>query len=245
MKWYAIIPSEILSSKELSSSAKLLVGVLVSLSNKTGYCFASNQYISEVLGVSLVYVRALIKELEDKKIIEREISSKVNKELGHRTIKILDLKLLKQDSDKKKEPMGVLPEYQGGATIVSGGVIPEYHHNIRDNNKENNKEKILTEKILKDDRFDEFWELYGKKVGKEKAKAKWSRLKDKEKEACLLAIPNYKIARPDPTYRKDPERYLSHRVWEDELPTNQTIQQTNNQQNTNNSSFEINIPDQW
>jgi len=233
MRWYAVIPSEILSSKELSSSGKLLVGVLISLSNKKGYCFASNQYISETLGVSLAYVRALIKELEDKEIIVREISSKKIGESGNRTIRLVDLKLMKEDSKEK-----------GGATIVSGGVLPEYQGGAtivspynKDNNKENNKVNILP------DRFDEFWELYGKKVGKEKAKSKWMKLKESDKSACLLAIPNYKIARPDPQYRKDPERYLSHRVWEDELPTSNSVPKP--QENQTNTSYEITIPDQW
>jgi Helix-turn-helix domain len=112
MKWYAIIPNEVLSSKELSSSAKLLIGVLVSLSNKSGYCFASNQYISETLGISTAYVRSLIKELEEKNIITREASIKNSGDFGSRMIKLVDLKFLKEDS-----------EVEGGATIVSGGVL--------------------------------------------------------------------------------------------------------------------------
>jgi biotin operon repressor len=233
MRWYAVIPSEILSSKELSSSGKLLVGVLISLSNKRGYCFASNQYISETLGVSNVYVRALIKELEDKSIIVREISSKQEGELGSRTIRLLDLKLLKEDSDDK-----------GGATIVSGGVllgkqggatIVSPYNKV--NNKENNKVNIIP------DRFEEFWDAYGKKVGREKTKSKWLKLKESEKDACLLAVPKYKIARPDVQYRKDPERYLTHRVWEDELPTSNSVPLT--QDNQSNTSYEITIPEQW
>lgn len=233
MKWYAVIPSEVLSSTELSSSGKLLVGVLISLSNKKGYCFASNQYISETLGISITYVRSLIKELEDKKIIIREVSSKKVNESGTRTIRLVDLKLLKEDSDTKE-----------GATIVSGGVtLGKQGGDTRQapynkvNIKENNKVNIIP------DRFEEFWESYGKKVGKEKAKSKWLKLKESDKDACLLAIPNYKIARPDVQYRKDPERYLMHRVWEDELPQSNSVPKP--QEYQTNTSFEITIPDQW
>jgi hypothetical protein len=233
MKWYAVIPNEILSSKELSSSGKLLVGVLISLSNKKGYCFASNQYISETLGVSIIYVRVLIKELEDKNIIVREVASKKEGESGSRTIRLVDLKLLKEDSKPKE-----------GDTIVSGGVIAGYQggdSGVSPYNKVNNKENIKVNIIA--DRFEEFWEVYGKKVGKEKAKSKWLKLKESDKDACLLAIPNYKIARPDVQYRKDPERYLMHRVWEDELPTSNSVPKQ--QENQTNTSFEITIPDQW
>ena len=230
MKWYAIIPTEVLSSKELSSSAKLLVGVLISLSNKNGYCFASNQYIADTLGMSITYVRSLIKELEDKNLITREASLKSSGDFGSRMIKIVDLSLLKEETEDRGgatiEAGGVLAGKQGGATIAS----PYNKVNIKENKKVIN------------DRFEEFWDLYGKKVGKEKAKAKWIKLKESEKDAILIAIPKYKESRPDPTYRKDPERYIGHRVWEDEIPT------SSNQPTTaqvNQTSFEIQIPDKW
>jgi DNA-binding Lrp family transcriptional regulator len=232
MKWYAIIPNEVLSNKELSSSAKLLIGVLVSLSNKSGYCFASNHYISEVLGMSTAYVRSLIKELENKNIITRESSLKSSGDLGSRMIKLVDLKLLKEDS-----------EVEGGATIASGGVIAGKQGGATiasPYNKDNNKENI---KVINNDRFEEFWEMYGKKIGKDKAKAKWGRLKESERDAILISIPKYKESRPDPTYRKDPERYIGHRVWEDEIPNSiSTTPQPNNNKNT---SFEIQIPEKW
>jgi len=233
MRWYAVIPNEILSDKELSSSEKLLVGVLISLSNKTGYCFASNQYISDTLGMSNVYVRSLIKELENKKIIVRENVSKTNTELGSRTIRLADLKLIKEDL-----------LVQGGDGIASGGVMLgkqggdaiEAPYN-KVNNRVNNKVNIIS------DRFEEFWDVYGKKVGKEKAKSKWLKLKESDKDACLLAIPKYKTARPDVQFRKDPERYLTHRVWEDELPQSNSVPLT--QENQTNTSYEITIPEQW
>jgi len=230
MKWYAIIPNEVLSNKELTSSAKLLIGVLVSLSNKNGYCFASNQYISDVLGISSAYVRSLIKELEDKNIITRESSLKSSGDLGTRMIKIVDLSMLKEDSEDRGGATivsrGVLLGKQGGATIVS----PYNKVNNTDNKKVNN------------DRFEEFWDAYGKKVGKEKAKSKWSKLKESDKDAIFLAIPKYKESRPDPTYRKDPERYIGHRVWEDEIPSSST-QPTTSQ--VNQTDFEIKIPEKW
>jgi DNA-binding Lrp family transcriptional regulator len=220
MRWYAVVPSEILSNKELSSSEKLLIGIFISLSNKTGYCFASNQYISETLGVSNAYVRTLIKQLESKKIITRESVSKNDTEIGSRTIRLADLKLMKEDLDE-------------------GGVIAGYHHNNKVNNKENNKVNNITE------RFEEFWEVYGKKVGKEKAKSKWLKLTESEKDLVLLAIPKYKTLRPDPTFRKDPERYLMHRVWEDEIPITLEDKEKEKIASSGFTNYEITIPDKW
>jgi hypothetical protein len=235
MRWYAVVPSEILSNKELSSSEKLLIGIFISLSNKTGYCFASNQYISETLGVSNAYVRTLIKQLESKKIITRESVSKNDIEIGSRTIRLADLKLMKEDLDEG----GVIAGYQGGDSGVAGGVIAGYHHNNKVNNKENNKVNIITE------RFEEFWEVYGKKVGKEKAKSKWLKLTESEKDLVLLAIPKYKTLRPDPTFRKDPERYLMHRVWEDEIPITLEDKEKEKMASSGFTNYEITIPDKW
>jgi hypothetical protein len=244
MSWYAKVPSEILSNKDLSSSGKLLVGVIISLSNKTGYCFASNQYISDILGVSLAYTRALIKELESKNIIIRKMSDKKSNDNSTRMMRLVDLKLTNTLSDGNVGDTivsgGVIAEYQGGDTIVAGGVIAGYHHNKEINIKVNKKVNNVS------DRFDEFWELYEKKVGKEKAKSKWIKLKENEKEKCLLSIPSYKIARPNPVYRKDPERYLSNKVWEDEIPNGVVSTTLNTNQTTASSeAFEIKIPDRW
>jgi hypothetical protein len=82
-------------------------------------------------------------------------------------------------------------------------------HIIDNTNKESNKSI---------ERFEEFWNIYNKKVGKDKTKAKWSKLKEKEIDAIFKALPSY-IASREVKYRKDPERYLTHRVWEDEMPS--------------------------
>lgn len=81
-------------------------------------------------------------------------------------------------------------------------------HNKEINKKENNNSI---------ERFEEFWNIYNKKVGKDKTKAKWSKLKEKEIDAIFKALPTY-VATREVKYRKDPERYLTHRVWEDEIP---------------------------
>jgi hypothetical protein len=71
--------------------------------------------------------------------------------------------------------------------------------------------------------FDDFWNLYDKKVGdKQKLIKKWEDLKDKERELIMAHIPKYKISQPDKKYRKDPQTYLNNKSWNDEiiLPNN-------------------------
>ena len=47
--YYSIIPATILYNNELKANEKLLYAIITSLSNKEGYCFASNKYLAEKL----------------------------------------------------------------------------------------------------------------------------------------------------------------------------------------------------
>lgn len=230
MSWYAIIPGEVLSRKDISANEKLLVGLVTSLSHKEGHCFASNQYMGDCLGVSQSAIRSYIKNLEQLNILSRIIKTKPSGEVEIREIRVvtplLDL-TPPSPTDLAYPPLDLKPP---SPTNLA--------HIIRDNNKGNNKQIIIEE------RFEKFWDEYGKKVGKEKTRMKWNKLKESEKDEVLLSIPRYKIARPDPVYRKDPERYLSNRVWEDELPLS-TLENKQSIEPSNQKQFELNIPKEW
>ena len=47
--YYAVIPATILFNKDLKPNEKLLYAIITILSNKEGYCFASNAYLSSLL----------------------------------------------------------------------------------------------------------------------------------------------------------------------------------------------------
>ena len=172
------------------------MGLLNSLSAKEGFCFASNQYIANALGMKLDGARGCLLSLEKKELITRTIKRKKNNEVESREIRLRTPLL----SEHHTPP---LSEHHTSAIKTP--------HNKETNIKENNNSI---------ERFEEFWNIYNKRVGKDKTKAKWSKLKDKEVDAIFLALPHY-IANREVKYRKDPERFLTHRVWEDEMPTEQ------------------------
>lgn len=66
--------------------------------------------------------------------------------------------------------------------------------------------------------FNDFWNLYDKKVGKkDKIEKKWNGLSQKTKEKIMEYIPNYIISQPNKRFRKNPETFLNNDGWEDEL----------------------------
>lgn len=97
------------------------------------------------------------------------------------------------------------------------------NHSENENRNENvdmfssdfENEKIEQISILN---FDEFWELYDKKVGdKTKLRKKFETIKEPDREKIKEHIPLYRMATPDKKYRKDPQTYLNNQSWNDEI----------------------------
>ena len=65
--YYAIIPAGVRYS-EIKPNAKLLYGEITALTNKKGYCFASNNYFAELFNVNKNTISLWIKELKDEEI---------------------------------------------------------------------------------------------------------------------------------------------------------------------------------
>jgi hypothetical protein len=83
-----------------------------------------------------------------------------------------------------------------------------------------NNIETVNNKLKKDTvgiEFENFWNSYDKKTGREKALKKWLSLSDADREAIIMAVPKYIKATPDKQFRKDPLTYLNGSHWEDEL----------------------------
>ena len=68
--YYAIIPANVRYDKRLKDKAKLLYGDITALSNKNGYCYASNRYFANLYGIAKMTVSQLIKNLEENHYIK-------------------------------------------------------------------------------------------------------------------------------------------------------------------------------
>ena len=66
---YVEIPFEILQDKDLTDSELRLYMIISFLTYKTGYCYASNNYLGDMLGIKTRAVQTRLQKLEEKKYI--------------------------------------------------------------------------------------------------------------------------------------------------------------------------------
>jgi len=222
------IPKEIWCSTELSLQEKVFYVEIESLDNEQG-CFASNSYFAKFFGLSKTRCSHIIKSLEDKGYIKVTFNMN-DKEVTSRTIKI----------NKKFTKIGGNFPQGGGNFPQGGGNFPQPYNNIS-NNKINNKEEILFSKEnntsssllvapteadkngkITQSKFDEFWELYPRKVGKGDAKTAWEKLctknhgKDRPtwKEVRRAIILQKRSSQwQNPKFIRHPSVWLNKRSW--------------------------------
>lgn len=71
--YYSVIPSVVLFHEELSANAKLLYAVLTNLCDGEGYCWATNEYLASLFGLSERTVSRWISQLEKLGFIRLEM----------------------------------------------------------------------------------------------------------------------------------------------------------------------------
>lgn len=70
---YSVIPSVILDDRNLKSNDIILYARISSLSNKYGYCFATNKYLENIVGLSTRSIQRSLKRLIDNGYISHTI----------------------------------------------------------------------------------------------------------------------------------------------------------------------------
>ena len=141
--YYAIIPSDVRYNKNLKANCKLLYGELTALSNKEGYCWASNNYFADLYSVTPQAISKWIKQLNDLGYISIEYTRN-GKEITGRTINIK-----------------VSTNVDRVSTNVSGG----YQQMIKGNNTYiNNNINVVSEKPQID--FDKLLLFFNTTTGK-------------------------------------------------------------------------------
>ena len=81
------IPAEILLNKDLSDKEKIILSMILYLSEEKGSCFASNKYIANIVNVTPERVSKIISSLKDKGYVKVKLKYKTDsKEIEERQI---------------------------------------------------------------------------------------------------------------------------------------------------------------
>ncbi|WP_455936831.1 helix-turn-helix domain-containing protein [Gemella morbillorum] len=81
------IPAEILLNEELSDKEKIILAMILYLSEETKTCFASNKYIANIVNVTADRVSKIISSLKEKEYISVKFKYKTDsKEIEERQI---------------------------------------------------------------------------------------------------------------------------------------------------------------
>ena len=71
--YWAVLPARVRYDEELRPNAKLIYAEITALADSTGFCWATNKYLSELFGLSKKTVSDLIGTLEKKGYIQIEV----------------------------------------------------------------------------------------------------------------------------------------------------------------------------
>ena len=118
--YYAIIPANVRYS-DLKPNAKLLYGEITALSNKHGFCFASNNYFANLYNVNKNTISSWISDLKNKGFIVVTIERDLRNVITKRCIGILK---------KMDTPIPKITEYNNTSiNITSNNISIEQFEN--------------------------------------------------------------------------------------------------------------------
>lgn len=81
------IPAEILLNNDLSDKEKIILSMILYLSDNTGSCFASNKYIANIVNVTSDRVSKIVSLLKEKGYVDVNLKYKIDtKEIEERQI---------------------------------------------------------------------------------------------------------------------------------------------------------------
>lgn len=200
--YYSIITANVRYDNRLTDSEKLLFAEITSLSNKYGYCTATNSYFARLY-----------------EVVKETISRRISNLTKYGYLKIETVKDGKQIKQRKMYPLTQtsIPIDVKINTPIDNSVNTPIDANVKENNTSINTTSInninRTDNSATDvtrERFEEWWEFYDKKLDKKKAFSLFkSALKEHEFETIMNGTKEYLKTITDKQYQKYPKTFLS------------------------------------
>tara|TARA_R100001440_G_scaffold26359_3_gene42883 strand:+ start:247 stop:861 length:615 start_codon:yes stop_codon:yes gene_type:complete len=112
--YYAVIPAPVRYSN-IKANSKLLYGEISALSNKYGFCFATNSYFADLYNVSKNTISVWLRELKENNFITIEIIYNEKKQIVKRKLGIT-----------KNDNRGIIKNIKDNSTSVNNTSINIY-----------------------------------------------------------------------------------------------------------------------
>ena len=211
--YYSILTADVRYDKRLKPNEKLLFSEITALSNKRGYCNASNNYFAQLYDVTTVTASNWVNHLKDRGYIDVEMIYD-GKQIKERRI-FVNSNPIKENFNTPKEK-------------VEDPVKEKFKRGIKKKFKENNTRYNNTSKNkqLEED-FEKLWKLYPRKEGKKKAFEAYKRAikNGTTNKEIQTGIVNYltqiRVQRTNKQYIKQGSTWFNGECWNDEYNVGQ------------------------
>lgn len=222
---------EAFEAKVGNPARKLVLLKLADQANDNGLCWPSYQTIASACEVDRRTVIRHIKQLEKDGFLR--VEKTYNKDAGKNYSNRYHLTIA---NGVKKS---LVSEDHHPSDKLSPPLVSEDHHPSVKLSPEPINEPISIEPIIESitndvvisdvvvsipPSFEDFWNLYNKKVGKTKCADKWEKISKSDKELIMKNLPDYLSSIQDKQYQKHPLTYLNNESWLDEVITRQPNQ---------------------
>ena len=226
--YYAIIPANVRYDKTLTPNAKLLYGEITALCNEKGFCWASNEYFSELYGVSKTSISKWISSLIERGYLQSEIIYKEgSKEILNRYLRIvkdpieekLNTYLTKvKDPIEEKLNTPIEEKLKDNNTYINNTMNNTYEYTYM-------SDGVEKAEPVKDyeEKFNIFYKAYPKKVAKTKVLS-WFRSNKPKDDLFELMMKKLEVFKKSYNWNKDngqyipnPTTWLNQKRWEDEI----------------------------
>ncbi len=220
--YYSILTADVRYDKRLKPNEKLLFSEITALSNKQGYCNASNNYFAQLYDVTTVTASNWVKHLKDRGYIDVEMIYD-GKQIKERRI------FVNSNPIKEKFNRGIKEKFNRGIKEnFNRGIKEKFNRGIKkkfkDNNTSINNTSINNQ--LEED-FEKLWKLYPRKEGKKKAFEAYKRAikNGTTNKEIQTGIVNYltqiRVQRTNKQYIKQGSTWFNGECWNDEYNVGQ------------------------
>ena len=228
--YYAIIPGPVLNSEEIPDGAKILYGVISTLTKKEGYCYARNETLAARVKKEADTVSKLVSKLDKAGFVHVEVIRDPNTRavLERRIYPVMDLALMswkksmEAPGNKSDTPPGKKSDTPPGKKSEKSNKDSSIPPIVPQGGRRRRTAKEKPDH--KPERFSAFWEFYRNNArgeNKQAAMKAWDRLKPSDELIDTMAKALNKQVKSK-SWQEGigipyASTWLNNRRWEDEI----------------------------